>query len=280
MTYTFLIHPSHYDAFTDEEATIQQCKQWGLLSEKATQLKTFYYRGNGMDVVCHIVGLVDKITAVIQLEAGQLHTIHPSYLKEMQAASFGQRISAISEPAATIVEDTDTAAINEKASTATIIEKADTAAIVEKADTATIGEKTSTATIIETADTAAIVDISEPPAEEVSALPTKTRAKKEKTPKLELPEEKVKMTATVKEFTTVPNNFSDNDDEVIIYEAVSIEDPAIEVGDAWSSHSATLKKLELEIGDTLQFEGKIVAKKLTKHPIPYKINNPSKLQKL
>lgn len=87
------------------------------------------------------------------------------------------------------------------------------------------------------------------------------------------------MVATVKEFTTVPNNFSDTDDEVVIYNAVAIQDPAMEIGDAWSSHSATLKKLELEIGDILHFEGKIVAKKLTKHPVPYKINNPAKIQK-
>lgn len=90
----------------------------------------------------------------------------------------------------------------------------------------------------------------------------------------------MKMKATVTEFTTVPNNFSDTDDEVIIYEAVSILDPAIEVGTAWSSHSATLKKLELAVGDTVIFECKIVAKKLSKHPVPYKINNPGKMQKV
>jgi hypothetical protein len=77
----------------------------------------------------------------------------------------------------------------------------------------------------------------------------------------------------------VPNNFSDNEDEVVIYEAVSIAEPETEIGAAWSSHSATLKKMELEIGDTITFECKIVAKKLTKHPVPYKINNPAKIQK-
>jgi len=87
------------------------------------------------------------------------------------------------------------------------------------------------------------------------------------------------MTAIVKEFATVPNHFTEEDDEVIIYEAVAILEPAIEVGDAWSSHSATLKKLELAVGDKLAFDGKIAAKKLLKHPVPYKINNPSKIQK-
>ncbi|MNR64158.1 hypothetical protein D3C85_1867030 [compost metagenome] len=51
------------------------------------------------------------------------------------------------------------------------------------------------------------------------------------------------------------------------------------MGEAWSSHSATLKKQELEIGDVITFEAKIVAKKLTKHPVAYKINNPAKIKK-
>ncbi|UUZ90153.1 hypothetical protein LJK87_29750 [Paenibacillus sp. P25] len=89
----------------------------------------------------------------------------------------------------------------------------------------------------------------------------------------------MKMKATVKEFATVPNHFSDNDDEVVIYEAVAITEPETELGTAWSSYSATLKKLELNIGDTLTFEAKVIAKKLTKHPVPYKINNPAKIQK-
>jgi hypothetical protein len=123
-------------------------------------------------------------------------------------------------------------------------------------------------------------EIDEPAREEPMVQETpKVKAKKEKAQKIKLPEEKVKMTATVQEFTTVPNNFSDNDDEVVIYEAVSITEPAIELGTAWSSHSNTLKKLELEVGDTITFEAKIVAKKLTKHPVPYKINNPGKIQK-
>jgi hypothetical protein len=104
--------------------------------------------------------------------------------------------------------------------------------------------------------------------------------KKSKKEKIELPEGKVSLTATVQEFTTVPNHFSDTDDEVIIYEAVSITDPAVELGTAWSSHSATIKKLELAVGDKITFEAKLVAKKLTKHPVPYKINNAAKIQKV
>jgi hypothetical protein len=113
-----------------------------------------------------------------------------------------------------------------------------------------------------------------------AAKPKAKTAGKAKSVKIELPEGKVKMSAVVKEFTTVPNHFSDNDDEIIIYEAVTITEPeVIDIGEAWSSHSATMKKQELEVGDVLTFEAKIIKKKLTRNPVPYKINNPSKLQK-
>lgn len=112
------------------------------------------------------------------------------------------------------------------------------------------------------------------------AKPKAKTASKSKAIKIDLPDGKVKMSAVVKEFTTVPNHFSDNDDEVIIYEAVAITEPElIEIGEAWSSHSATMKKQELEVGDILSFEAKIIKKKLTRNPVPYKINNPSKIQK-
>lgn len=247
MAYAFTIEPTTYIAFEDEAAQIEKCKEWGLLSEKASKTKAFFYKGNGMNLACSIVGYVDNMTAIIELDNKQLHCIHPSYLKEMQAASYGQRVTAITEEATaptTAPADPEPAKQQEEAAQ-------------EPAESA-----------------AAVVEI-EPEAPKATE-PAKGKGKKQK---LQLPEEKVKMTAIVKEFTTVPNHFSDNDDEVIIYEAVMITDPETEVGEAWSSHSATLKKLELEVGDKLTFEGKIVAKKLTKHPVPYKINNPAKLQK-
>lgn len=103
-------------------------------------------------------------------------------------------------------------------------------------------------------------------------------AASKKKPALQLPEDKLKVTAVVKEFTTVPNHFSDNDDEVIIYENVAIEGHELAIDEVWSSHSATLKKLELKEGDPVSFEAKIVAKKLSQHPVKYKINNPSKMK--
>ncbi|WP_199618257.1 hypothetical protein [Paenibacillus alkalitolerans] len=238
MEYAFVIEPGNYQAFETETEQIEKCKEWGLLTDKASKTKTYFYKGNGMNLSCSIVGFVDNVTAVIEFDNKQKHCIHPSYLKEMQASNYGQKLSAA-------LEDS-----------------------VEPAE-AQLEKPQKEAQPAEEAKTA------EPAAEETP----KEKPRKEKAQKLQLPEEKVKMTATVKEFTTVPNNFSDTDDEVVIYETVSIAEPEIEVGAAWSSHSATLKKLELAIGDTITFEGKIVAKKLTKHPVPYKINNPAKIQK-
>ncbi|WP_068775889.1 hypothetical protein [Paenibacillus sp. FJAT-26967] len=246
MNYSFIISPDTYNAFDSEEEQIDRCKEWGLLSEKAAKMKPFFYKGNGLNVACSIVGYADRMTAVIELPNQQLHCIHPSYLKEMQASNYTQRAAAAAEEAA---------------------EPLDPALEALSEDVSTASESTPAPPVK--------IKIEEPK----TAAPKKERAKKEKPPKLQLPEEKVKMTATVKEFTTVPNHFSDNEDEVVIYEAVALVEPETVIGEAWSSHSATLKKLELEVGDTITFEAKIVAKKLTRHPVPYKINNPAKIQK-
>ncbi|MNH94860.1 hypothetical protein D3C73_474880 [compost metagenome] len=262
MVHPFIIERETYISFEDEQEQIEQCKDWNLLSEKAAKTKAFFYRANGMNLNCRIIGFVDKMTAVIEFDNEQKHCIHPSYLKEMQAASYGQK-PAVAVEEVLELEDSGNEGIQEIASP---IENA-----VE--DPRLEDTKLDESKIDETEIDEPIIDKPKP-----EAAP-KGKTKKERTPKVELPVDKVKMTATIKEFTTVPNHFSDNEDEVIIYEAVSMIDPEIALGEAWSSHSATLKKLELEIGDQIHFEGKIVAKKLTKHPVPYKINNPAKIQK-
>ncbi|NOU89136.1 hypothetical protein GC102_25800 [Paenibacillus sp. LMG 31460] len=250
MVHAFTIQPASYTTFEDETEQLEQCKEWGLLSEKAAKTKAFFYKGNGMNLPCGIVGFVDKMTAVIEFDNKQLHCIHPSYLKEMQAANYSQRGTGSADSTEAEVLELETL-------------QEDAPAIVEA-----------------NVETNVEASVEELEVKKVPKEPKKEKVKKEKAPKLQLPEEKVKMIATVKEFTTVPNNFSDTEDEVIIYEAVSMIEPEMEIGEAWSSHSATLKKLELEIGDKLSFECKIVAKKLSKHPVPYKINNPAKLQKV
>ncbi|MFC3799400.1 hypothetical protein [Cohnella sp. GCM10012308] len=271
MVYAFVIEPASYIAFADEAEQLDKLKEWDLVSEKATKAKTFYYKGNGLKEACGIVGYVDHMTAVIELPNKQKHCIHPSYLKEMQAANFGQRYAsaAESEDAGAEREETraDTAAVT--ASPAAQIRPGEAAP--EAQDDRSAAD--AFASFVASGDEA-------PAASAVAAAPAKAKAGAARSKKVQLPEEKIKLTATVKEFTTVPNHFADNDDEVIIYESVAIGDSETELGEAWSSHSATLKKLELEVGDKLTFEAKVVAKKLAKHPIPYKINNPAKIAKV
>lgn len=251
MEYTFVIEPLHYTAFDSEDEMMEQCKEWGLLSEKATRSKTFYYKGNGMNISCTILGFVDDMTAVIGLDNGQKHCIHPSYLKEMQAAGYTVKSSA--------AQASDSPGGDPAAETAESLPEEQESVAPEAAQ-----------------------ELKTPAVEDKVQEPVKPKAAKTRTPKIELPEGKVKMSATVKEFTTIPNHFSDNDDEIVVYEAAAIteEEPAITVGEVWSSYSATLKKLELEVGDQLTFEAKIIKKKLTKHPVAYKINNPAKIQKV
>lgn len=98
MGYSFIIEPAAYIAFDSEAEQLAQCKEWGLLSEKASRTKTFVYKGNGMNLTCSMIGYVDKMTTVIAFDNEQRHCIHPSYLKEMQAANYGQKLSASVEP--------------------------------------------------------------------------------------------------------------------------------------------------------------------------------------
>jgi hypothetical protein len=138
-----------------------------------------------------------------------------------------------------------------------------------------------------------IVQTPAPSAVEKAEKPAKKpKEKKEKAPKLVLPEDKVHFTARVKQFALSWNHFNEDHDEVVVFDEVRIEqDEPIEIGLAWGSHSKTLKKLELEPGQELEFDGKVVKKSLPKGkdvedealvvdaPVAYKINNPSKIVK-
>jgi hypothetical protein len=126
--------------------------------------------------------------------------------------------------------------------------------------------------------------------EKVEIKKPKSEDKKEKKPTekpakeapITLPEGKLSFDATISQFASVPNPFSDTDDEVIIFEpaSFSFENEVVVLESAWTSHGTGMKKLELEIGDKLTFEAKIVAKKLNKHPVKYKLNNAAKIVKL
>ncbi|MFB6467071.1 hypothetical protein ACE38V_09615 [Cytobacillus sp. Hz8] len=132
----------------------------------------------------------------------------------------------------------------------------------------------------------------EKPVSEKKAPSKQAKDKKEKAPKLVLPEEKVHFTAVVKQFALSWNHFNEENDEVVVLQDVIIEqEEPIEVGLAFCSHSKTLKKFELTPGEIIEFDGKIIKKKLPKGkdvddeellielPVSYKINNPSKIKK-
>lgn len=278
MTYAFTIEPPEYYALDNEPELIAKCQEWGLISAKATKLKTFYYKGNGLNLPCTILGFVDHMTAVIELDHGQKHCIHPSYLKEMQASGYSTR--GLSGAGAEGTGQGYTAQVPDSAETSA---QDDSPAELVNPENDMDGPDSFSGL---KGDPDGLVEEYIGPqagnnADATSETKPKTKAApKTKAVKIDLPDGKVKMSAVVKEFTTVPNHFSDNDDEVIIYESVTITEPdVIEVGEAWSSHSATMKKQELEVGDVLTFEAKIIKKKLTRNPVPYKINNPSKIQK-
>lgn len=288
MTYSFVVEPMAVLDFDSEDELIERCKEWNLLSGTATRVKTFQYKRQGLALPCEIVGYVDNQTVVIEFENKQRHCIHPAYLKEMQAAGFGQRSSAVADvkaedSAELPVEAAGGADLTEEQQAEGIehgdggenVQAPEGAASVEGADS---GEGNNTVERHNAVDSGSSAESGSSALSAAAPdIPQKKAASKKKA--IQLPEDKLAVTATIKEFTTVPNHFSDNDDEVIIYEAVSIEGHDLAIDEVWSSHSATLKKLELNVGDNVSFEAKIVAKKLTQHPVKYKINNPSKMKK-
>ena len=271
MTYSFVVEPLAVQDFDSEDELIERCKEWNLLSGTATRVKTYLYKRQGLTLPCEIVGYVDNQTVVIQFENKQQHCIHPAYLKEMQTAGFGQRSSAAAD-----VKEEDSPETTED----TLSEKN---APEEQPDQAAVEEEAAGDEILPAPVSVEPVKKSEAKNElenQTPEIPQKKAAASKKKAAVQLPEDKLAVTAVIKEFTTVPNHFSDNDDEVIIYEAVSVEGHDLAIEEVWSSHSATLKKLELNVGDKVSFEAKIVAKKLTQHPVKYKINNPSKMKKI
>ncbi|WP_066253752.1 hypothetical protein [Neobacillus drentensis] len=253
-----------YETFRDVDHYREKLKEWGLSSAREAK-KEFWYKDRNYQRLVTIKGYetygsaLDINTLVIEFQDGNLTCIHPAYLKEMQQSSFG------------------------------------------KESLLTFDEKETTAPEVVTSDEndPIIAEVkSEPvekPAKKEAAKPPKAKEpkpKKEKAPKLELPIDKVHFTASVKQFALVYNPFNEENDEVVVLENVQVvhEENPLEIGLAWCSHSKTLKKFELALGDSLEFDGKVAAKKLGKGkdvdeeflvdvPVLYKINNPSKIVK-
>jgi hypothetical protein len=255
-----------YERFEDDTHYLEKVKEWGLSAKKE-----FWYKDRNQHCLVKIKGYeifgetAEYNTLVVEFQDGHLTCIHPAYLKEMQASSFGKEI---------IVQHAETATESSNGKPETV--EIETEEFTTDLEVKTVKETVSAKT-----------------ADSKPAKPEKkAKEKKEKQPKLVLPEEKVHFTAKVKQFALSWNHFNEDNDEVVVFEDVRIEqDEPVEVGLAWGSHSKTLKKLELEPGQQLEFDGKIVKKSLPKGKdvddesllldvtVAYKINNPSKLVK-
>lgn len=245
-----------FEGFRDEEHYREKLKEWGLSSAKEAKREFLFKERNYQRVVTikgyETYGKSDEFnTLVIEFQDGNLSCIHPAFLKEMQASSFGKE---------SMLQ----------------VEEKDFSAEVEQV-TETQGNE-------ETPEP-------KPAAKSELKKTKATKPKKEKEPKIELPADKVHFTASVKQFALTYNPFNEENDEVVVLENVQIvQEPPFEIGLAWCSHSKTLKKFELAPGDQLEFDGKVAKKKLAKGKdveeefivdaaVQYKINNPSKIVK-
>jgi hypothetical protein len=253
-----------YETFRDMDHYKEKLKEWGLSSAREAK-KEFWYKDRNYQRQVTIKGYetygsaLDINTLVIEFQDGNLTCIHPAYLKEMQQSSFGKESLLTFDEKETVAPELVTVDESEP--------------IIAEVTSEPAGK----------------------PAKKEAAKAPKAKEpkpKKEKAPKLELPVDKVHFTANVKQFALVYNPFNEENDEVVVLENVQIvlEENPLEIGLAWCSHSKTLKKFELAIGDALEFDGKVAAKKLGKGkdvdeeflvavPVLYKINNPSKIVK-
>lgn len=247
-----------FEGFRDDEHYREKLKEWGLSSAKEAKREFLFKERNYQRVVTikgyETYGKSDEFnTLVIEFQDGNLSCINPAFLKEMQASSFGRESMLQVEE-----KDFSTPELGSEGSES-------------QADAKTSELKP--------------VPKSEP------KKPKATKPKKEQEPKIELPADKVHFTASVKQFALTYNPFNEENDEVVVLENVQIiQEPPLELGLAWCSHSKTLKKFELAPGDQLEFDGKVAKKKLAKGkdveeefivdtPVFYKVNNPSKIVK-
>ena len=69
--------------------TLEFLKSLSLLSPKATKIKKFMYKGIYVSkpTECKVIGYVDENEIILDIK-GEIHSIMPDYLKEMQSRKF------------------------------------------------------------------------------------------------------------------------------------------------------------------------------------------------
>ena len=113
-----MINPKReWKSFQSEEEKIEKLKELKIVSAKAKEIKTLYYKGfyTNEAVECDVVGFVDNNEIIISIN-DNLHSIHPDYFLDMQKKekfiivdietpmSFSPK-DGIREVAAIVVED-------------------------------------------------------------------------------------------------------------------------------------------------------------------------------
>lgn len=81
-----MINPKReWRKFESHEDKIEVLKELKLVSPKANDIKTLYYKGayTKNAVECDVVGIVDNNEIILDIN-GELHSIHPDYLLDMQ----------------------------------------------------------------------------------------------------------------------------------------------------------------------------------------------------
>lgn len=86
--------------FSSDEEKLNKLKEWGLISAKAKEIKTFKYKGDytDKDIDCDVIGYIAKETnpkcinkacETVVIKVGEeTHKIDAAYLKQMQSKSF------------------------------------------------------------------------------------------------------------------------------------------------------------------------------------------------
>ncbi|MEG0306399.1 MAG: BRCT domain-containing protein [Clostridium sp.] len=94
-----MINPRReWTAFESIEDKLEKLRQWKLISPKAVEVKQLYYKGDYTDkpIECDVVGFVDDNEIIIYI-SGELHSIHPDYLVDMQNKSFSRYLDQSEE---------------------------------------------------------------------------------------------------------------------------------------------------------------------------------------
>lgn len=81
-----MINPKRkWREFESQEEKIEILKELKIISPKASEIKDLYYKGAYTKdaVECDVVGIVDNNEIILDIK-GELHSIHPDYLLDMQ----------------------------------------------------------------------------------------------------------------------------------------------------------------------------------------------------